>query len=68
MLAIDDYAFNQKTRHVGRVIGYGHQMINDVYMPTLKVLITESSSLRKRSFVEEDLYSTWTHWSPHVSS
>ena len=58
--AVGDYVFNQKTRHIGRVIGHGHQILNDVYVPTLKVLVSKASDSRRRCFVEEELYSTWT--------
>lgn len=62
MLGIGDYAFNQRTGYIGKVIGYGHQILNVVYMPTLKVLVAEASNSRKRGFIEEDLHSTWTEW------
>ena len=62
MFGIGDYVIHEKTGHIGKVIGYGHQMVDDVYMPTLKVLVAEASNSRKRGFVAEDLHSTWTHW------
>lgn len=63
MLNVVDYVFNQKTGHIGKVIGYGHQIIQTGYTPTLKVLVAESETCKKRGFVEEDLYSAWSHWS-----
>ena len=62
MFGIGDYVLNQKTGNIGRVIGYGHQIINGVYMSTLKVLVAEAVNSQKRGFVEEELYSTWTQW------
>lgn len=62
MFSIEDYVFNQKTGHVGKVIGYGHQLLKSGYTTTLKVLIFESGTLSKRRFVEEDLYSAWVQW------
>ena len=62
MFAIGDYVFNQKTEHVRKVIGYGHQIHNGVYTPTLKVLVAQALNSRKKGFVEEDLHSMWAQW------
>lgn len=59
MFAIGDNVLSQKTGHLGKVIGYGHEMVNGVYLPTIKVLIAEGLKLRRKAFVEEDLHSTW---------
>ena len=59
MFAIGDDVFSQKTGHIGKVVGYGHEMVNGVYLPTIKVLIAESLKSGKKAFVEEDLHSTW---------
>jgi hypothetical protein len=59
MFNIGDYVFNQNTGHFGKVIGYGHQMLNSGYETTLKVLVVESETSNKRGFVQEDLYSAW---------
>jgi hypothetical protein len=37
MLIVNDYAFHQGTGRVGRVIGYGHQVVNGSERRTLKV-------------------------------
>lgn len=63
MLNVGDYAFNQKTGHLGKVIGYGHQILKSGYTTTLKVLVAEVKTSGKRGFVEEDLYSAWVQWS-----
>ena len=55
--------FNQKTGHIGKVIGYGHQMLKVGYISTLKVLVVKGQIPEKAVFVEEDLYSAWRQWS-----
>lgn len=62
MFSIGDYVLNQKTGHIGKVIGYGHQILNDVYTTTLKVLVADAKNSINRGFVEEDLYSAWAKW------
>lgn len=62
MLNIGDYAVNPKTGHLGKVIGYGHQVLKGSYETTLKVLVIESGTYNKRGFVEEDLCSAWIGW------
>jgi len=59
MFSIEEYVLHQKTRHIGKVIGYGHEILNDVYTPTLKVLVEQAEATGKRGIVEEDLYSAW---------
>ena len=63
MFNVGDYVFNQKTGHIGKVIGYGHQILKSGYETTLKVLVAESETSRKRGVVVEDLYSAWIQWS-----
>lgn len=57
MFSVGDFALNQKTGQFGKVIGYGHQMLNDVYQTTLKVMIVDAKGVVDR--IEEDLYSAW---------
>ena len=59
MLTPGDYAIHQRTGSFGKVIGYGHQILNSVYLTTLKVLVTAKSEVSKKNFVEEDLVSAW---------
>lgn len=61
MLSIGDFAFNSKTGRFGKVIGYGHPMIDDGYETTLKVLIVGAKGYIDRVLdrVEEDLISEW---------
>ncbi len=62
MFNVGDYVVNQRTGHLGQVIGYGHQILDVGYMPTVKVLVAESTTSKKRGFVEEDLYAVWVQW------
>jgi hypothetical protein len=59
MFTIDEYVLNSQTGQLGKVIGYGHQIINNVYTVTLQVLITETANSQKRLFVLEDIISAW---------
>ncbi len=63
MFNIGERVFNQKTGHIGKVIGYGHQMLKMGYTSTLKVLIARGQIPGKAVVVEEDLYSAWRQWS-----
>lgn len=63
MFSVGDYVFNQKTGELGEVIGYGHQMLNNGYTTTLKVLVSHPEDSRKKRFVTEDLYSVWNRCS-----
>ncbi|BAY77055.1 hypothetical protein NSTC745_06850 [Nostoc sp. DSM 114161] len=60
MLNIGDYALHQKTGQVGQVLGYGHQLMDGVYITTLKVKMTKRQETNHQSTFVEDAYSTWT--------
>lgn len=62
MFSFGDYVQNQKTRNVGKVIGYGNKASNSTQTSTLKVLVSSAVDTGKRGFVEEDSYSVWTRW------
>ena len=62
MFTVGDYLLNQKTGHIGQVIGYGQRGIDNVYTKTLKVLVAQAENPEKRGFVVEDLFSAWTQW------
>lgn len=62
MFNLGEYVLNQKTGNIGRVIGYGHQMLNEGYTTTLKVLVDQALDSGKRGVIEEDLYSAWVKW------
>jgi hypothetical protein len=59
MFDVGEYVVNQKTGHLGKVIGYGHQILNGVYTTTLKVLVSDTEISGKRGVIEEDLFSEW---------
>jgi hypothetical protein len=59
MLTVDDYAVHCRTGLAGKVVGYGHQVINDAYLLTLKVLVTEATEVGSRHCVREDLLAKW---------
>lgn len=63
MFTIDEFVKNQETGQLGKVIGYGHEILNNVYTVTLKVLVAETTNSRNRIFVVEDKISAWSHWS-----
>ncbi|OWY69860.1 hypothetical protein B7486_17970 [cyanobacterium TDX16] len=62
MFGIEEYVLHQKTGHIGKVIGYGHEILNGVYTTTLKVLVDYAETSEKRGVVEEDLHSAWVKW------
>ncbi|PSB64222.1 hypothetical protein DSM107010_50550 [Chroococcidiopsis cubana SAG 39.79] len=59
MFDVGEYVVHQNTGHTGRVIGYGHQILNGVYVTTLKVLVHDAEIIGRRGAIEEDLYSAW---------
>ncbi|MEC4883993.1 MAG: hypothetical protein SAL70_22080 [Scytonema sp. PMC 1070.18] len=60
MLTVGDIAIHQKTGELGTVIGYGHELVDNAYQTTLKVLISnQDDSDQTNSTVKEDLYSAW---------
>jgi hypothetical protein len=59
MFSIGEQVCSRKTRNVGKVIGYGHEVIDSGYTLTLKVLIAKVESPGRTTAVEEDLYSNW---------
>ncbi|MBH8553639.1 hypothetical protein I8751_14915 [Nostocaceae cyanobacterium CENA357] len=63
MFTIGDYVLNQQTGHLGKVIGYGHIIINNGSTVTLRVLVAETANSQKREFVVEDTISAWNLWS-----
>lgn len=58
MFNIGDYVRHQLTGQIGQVLGYGHEMVENVYHSTLKVRLTERK-LDPDSFVE-DASCMWT--------
>lgn len=62
MFSIGEYVLNQRTRNTGKVIGYGHQMLNEGYTTTLKVLVDYALPSGRRGVVEEDVHYLWVKW------
>ena len=62
MFSIGEYVLHKKTGQIGKVIGYGHEILNDVYTTTVQVLVDYAEATGKRRIVEEDLYSAWVKW------
>jgi len=60
MFSLEDYVVNRQTHQIGRVIGYGHKIVNDAYEPTLKVLVDQAESPDRKELVVEDLSSAWS--------
>jgi hypothetical protein len=58
MLRIGDFVQHKQTELTGVVIGYGHQIIDDIYLPTLVVHLDRSPSFSRKG-VMEDLSSEW---------
>lgn len=57
MFNIGDYVQHQQTGQSGQVVGYGHNMVNYVYLPTLKVRLTRAQPHHEN--IIEDASSTW---------
>jgi hypothetical protein len=60
MLTVGDSAIHEKTGELGIVVGYGHELVDNAYQTTLKVLISnQNNGDEANSIVKEDLYSAW---------
>jgi hypothetical protein len=73
MFEIGDYVLNQRTQHIGQIVGYGNRshvasaapgvaFPGAEIEPTLKVLISYSETTSRRGFIEEAPCSVWTPW------
>lgn len=58
MLNIGDYALHKTTGKIGQVVAYGHEMIDNAYLATLKVEVVDDAQINKKTFVE-DVTSNW---------
>ena len=58
MLNIGDYTQHQKTNLLGQVVGYGHEMIEGAYLPTLKVRVIQGAGKQQGDYFE-DVSSAW---------
>ncbi|MBD2460512.1 hypothetical protein H6G89_05585 [Oscillatoria sp. FACHB-1407] len=64
MLNLDDYAVHQTTGYVGKVMGYGHQMLDGTYQPTLIVRLVKGA-INQGGFLE-DIASAWVQADPNT--
>lgn len=55
MFNIGDYVLHLKTKSIGKVVGYGYELFNNVYTTTLKVLITSDNHPHHLEVVEDTL-------------
>ena len=60
MFNLSDRVRHKLTGDIGLVVGYGHKMVKNNYLTTIKVLITRSS-LKDTSIrlILEDLWEQW---------
>jgi hypothetical protein len=58
MLRIGDFVQHKQTELTGVVIGYGHQIIDDIYLPTLVVHLDRNQKIGCKGIME-DLSSLW---------
>lgn len=56
MVGIEQFVRHKKTNKLGKVLGYGHKIVGEAYLTTLKVkLLKEKLS---ESLIE-DIYTAW---------
>ena len=58
MQNIGDFVIHRKTRRIGKVVGYGHQIVDAVYPATLIVRNIKGMGLNRKKIVE-DLTTAW---------
>jgi hypothetical protein len=58
MLNIGDFVRHITTGEIGQVFGYGHQIVNGVYLTTITVRVASKSAINSVNFVE-DVLSDW---------
>ncbi len=56
MYIIGDYVQHEKTGNAGEVVGYGHRIVEDVYLTTIKVRLFKGKDQKS---VVEDVLSEW---------
>jgi hypothetical protein len=55
---IGDRLQHKKSGNIGKVVAYGHWIINDVYLTTLKVLLDKETG---ETNIVEDVVTEWIH-------
>ena len=58
MLKIGDYVRHLSTGDLGQVVAYGHEILDSVYLPTLKVEVINNTQINRRTFME-DVSTAW---------
>lgn len=58
MFQVGDFVQHQQTGCSGKVIGFGHEIVDSVYQPTLIVRVVRAAGQTQKGFVE-DLSSVW---------
>jgi len=58
MFNLDDYVSHKLSGYLGKVVAYGHQMVDGAYLPTIRVRIYNQLTTSQLMFVE-DLVPLW---------
>lgn len=58
MFNLDDYVSHKLSGYLGKVVAYGHQMVDGAYVPTIRVRINSHLTTNQLMFVE-DLVPLW---------
>ena len=56
MIDLDSYVRHKRTYKLGKVLGYGYKIVDQVYLTTLKVELLEQGALEGFT---EDVYTEW---------
>jgi hypothetical protein len=69
MFSIGDLVVHKTTGILGEICGYGHWIVNNSYLPTLKVLLVDEQG-RKQAITSmvEDLYREWMIYQTKLDS
>jgi hypothetical protein len=60
MFSIGDIVVHKTTGNLGEICGYGHWIVNNSYLPTLKVLLLDRKERKQQvQSLVEDLYREW---------
>jgi len=58
MFNLDDYVSHKLSGYIGKVVAYGHQMVDGTYLPTIRVRIHNHLTTSQLMFVE-DIVGLW---------
>jgi hypothetical protein len=58
MFNIGDRVIHKTTKNIGQIFGYGHRVIDGIYLPTLLVRVKEGTKIYPKGCLE-DLSSEW---------